>query len=100
MPFSVRPLKTVVARVWKLLCNGESAGSYTDHCNRPFVAGDVLRDDHDNRCTVLSDPVPDKLTLNVSAPDVATVEATLSQDAAERPISSADTSSPGPPPLT
>lgn len=58
-----------VKRVWMLLCRGLPAGSYTDHCNRTFVAGDMLRDDLDNRRQVLASPGPDLLTLEVSEPD-------------------------------
>lgn len=71
MPFrnSVRPTTTGSVRIWHLVCDGIAAGSYTDHCNRAFMAGDMLRDDCNNRCTVISVPGPD--TLHVSSPDVA-----------------------------
>jgi len=67
----LEPLKNAASRVWRLLHRGHPAGSYTDHCNRPLVAGDILRDDQDNRRKVISQPSPEELTLEVSEPDVA-----------------------------
>lgn len=66
-----QPIPDTAARVFMLLCHGLPAGSYTDNCNRSFVAGDMLRDDHDQRRQVVALPSPGRLTLDVSEPDVA-----------------------------
>lgn len=69
--WAVRPSTDVGVRIWRLRCDGMPAGSYTDHCNRPVVAGDMLRDDHDHRRRVISRPSEDELVLIVSEPDGA-----------------------------
>jgi hypothetical protein len=50
-------------RIWTLLSAGTVVAFYTDHCLRPFRAGDKLRDDQDQRRTVLA--VLDTLALSV-----------------------------------
>ncbi len=62
----------MTARVWMLMCEGVAAGSYTDHCERPFAAGDVLRDDQCNRRMVIACSSNGDLTLDVSSPDDVT----------------------------
>ena len=68
---AAQPNPDTTARVFMLMCQGLPAGSYTDNCNRSFVTGDMLRDDHDKRRRVVSRPSPGRLTLDVSEPDVA-----------------------------
>lgn len=65
-----RPLTRAAKRVWKLLCDGVSVGSYTDHCKRPFSAGDMLHDDAAQRRRVITVHEQDELTLEVTPPDV------------------------------
>lgn len=65
------PTTATPARIWSLLCDGVEAGSYTDHCNRPFMAGDILRDDHDDRRMVIALSEQAPFTLHVGPPDLA-----------------------------
>ncbi len=58
-------------RIWSLLCDGIHVASYTDHCQRTFFDGDILRDDRDNRRRVLSVGSTDRLELHVGPPDLA-----------------------------
>jgi hypothetical protein len=56
-------------RVWMLLCDGEAVGAYTDHCDRTFAGGDILRDDQNCRRRVVEVISAKPPTLSVSYPD-------------------------------